>query len=492
MFEAAELGQKVSKEEFGKAVLDLRTGLLKAQFALRDAKFPVIIVIAGVDGAGKGDTVNRLHEWLDPRGLETNVFGTLTDEEKTRPPYWRFWRTLPPKGRIGIFFGSWYTDPIVRRAYGAIGGARLDQEMHRVARFEQMLAEDGALILKFWFHLSKKAQRKRLEKFEASKKTAWKVSPNDWKHHKLYDKFVKICERSLRHTDTAYAPWMLVEAEDDNFRDLTVGRKILEALEQRLSNKGPAIAAHAVSAAHDTSNLTILDKVDLATKVDAKDYEKQLLRLQGRLNRLTREAWEKGVSSVILYEGWDAAGKGGNIRRLTGAMDARSYRVISIAAPTDEERAQHYLWRFWRHIPRAGQVTVFDRTWYGRVLVERVEKFAKEAEWSRAYGEINDFEEQLVEHGVAVSKLWIHISAEEQLRRFQERQQVEFKQHKITEEDWRNREKWDAYEIAINEMIARTSTSLAPWSIIPGNDKRLARLRSIETVCDCLEARLRG
>jgi len=492
MFEAAELGQKVSKEEFAQGVRELRTGLLKAQFALRDAKFPVIIVIAGVDGSGKGDTVNRLHEWLDPRGLETNVFGPLTDEEKTRPAYWRFWRTLPPKGRIGIFFGSWYTDPIVRRAYGAIGGARLDQEMHRVATFEQMLAEDGALILKFWFHLSKKAQRKRLEKLESSKKTAWKVSPNDWKHHKLYDKFVRICERCVRHTDTAYAPWMLVEADDDNYRDLTIGRKILEALEQRLANKGPAIAAHAVSAAHDNSNLTILDKVDLVTKVDAKEYEKQLLRLQGRLNRLTREAWEKGVPSVILYEGWDAAGKGGNIRRLTGAMDARSYRVISIAAPTDEERAHHYLWRFWRHIPKAGQVTVFDRTWYGRVLVERVEKFAKEAEWSRAYGEINDFEEQLVEHGVALSKLWIHISAEEQLRRFEERQKVEFKQHKITDEDWRNREKWDAYEIAINEMIARTSTSLAPWTIIPGNDKRLARLRSIETVCDSLEARLRG
>ena len=491
MFEAAELGQKISKAEFAKGEQELRTGLLKAQFALREKKFPVIIVIAGVDGAGKGDTVNKLHEWLDPRGLETNVFGTLTDDERTRPEYWRFWRTLPPKGRIGMFFGSWYTDPIVRRAYGTIGGARLDQEMRRVAMFEQMLAEDGALILKFWFHLSKKAQRKRMEKLEASKKTAWKVSPTDWKHHKIYDKFVKICERSIRQTDTAYAPWMLIEAGDDNFRDLTVGRKILEALEQRLAEPKLATAAHAVSAAHDTSTVTILDKVDLLTKADAKDYDKQLPRMQGRLNRLTRAAWEKGVSSVVVYEGWDAAGKGGNIRRLTGAMDARSYRVISSAAPTDEERALHYLWRFWRHIPKAGQVTIYDRSWYGRVLVERVEKFAKEAEWSRAYAEINDFEEQLVEHGIALTKFWIHISPEEQLRRFEERQKVEFKQHKLTDEDWRNREKSAAYEVAINEMIARTSTSIAPWTIVPGNDKRIARLRTIETFCDHLEDKLK-
>ena len=171
-------------------------------------------------------------------------------------------------------------------------------------------------------------------------------------------------------------------------------------------------------------------------------------------------------------------------------MDARLYRVVPIAAPTDEERAHQYLWRFWRHIPRAGRVTIFDRSWYGRVLVERVEGFARPDEWQRAYLEINDFEDQLVAHGTMVTKFWLHISKEEQLRRFKERQKTAFKQYKITDEDWRNRERWDAYEAAINEMAVRTGRRDAPWVLVAGNDKRFARLQILETVCDRLEQTL--
>jgi polyphosphate kinase 2 (PPK2 family) len=212
--------------------------------------------------------------------------------------------------------------------------------------------------------------------------------------------------------------------------------------------------------------------------------------LQGKLHRLTWAAHQKKRSSVFVFEGWDAAGKGGCIRRITQAMDARLYQVISTAAPTDEERAHHYLWRFWRHIPRAGLVTVYDRSWYGRVLVERVENFAKESEWKRAYLEINSFEEQLVNHGTIMLKFWIHISPEEQLRRFKEREVIAYKQHKITDEDWRNRDKWEAYTLAVNDMVARTSTTLAPWVLVSGEDKGFGRIEVLKTVCNRLEEAL--
>jgi len=491
MFEAAELGRKIPKAEYQKQVPELRAGLLEAQRALRDAKVPVIVVISGADGAGKGETVNRLLEWLDPRGVEANVFGPLSDEERDRPPSWRFWRTLPAKGRVGIFFGSWYTDPIIRRVYGATKNAEFDLELARVAAFEQMLAEDGALILKFWLHLSRKGQKKRLRDLEKDPRTRWRVSALDWKHFKLYDKFVRVSEQALRRTDTGYAPWYVVEAVDDRYRELMVGRTLLESIRKRLAT-GKA-APKAVPAPPPPpppgpeSARSVLDAVDLEKKLSDKEYEKKLPLLQGRLAKLSRGAWERGISTVAVFEGWDAAGKGGSVRRLTEAMDARLYRVVPIAAPTDEERAQHYLWRFWRHIPRAGLVTIFDRSWYGRVLVERVEKFAREDEWMRAYQEINDFERQLVEHGIVVMKFWVHISQEEQLRRFQDRQKTAYKQHKITDEDWRNREKWEAYEIAVNDMIVRTSTREAPWTIIAGNDKKTARLQILQTFCDRLE-----
>ena len=487
MFEAAELGRKVSREDYDRELPGLRAGLLEAQRGLHEAKVPVIVLFSGADGSGKSETVQRLYEWLDPRGLETNAFGTPSDEESERPPYWRFWRTLPPAGRMGMFLGSWYTEPLVGRAYGTLSRADLDREMGRVAFFERMLVDGGALVFKFWLHLSKKGQRKRLVTLEKSADTAWRVSPLEWKHYKLYPHFIKASEHIVRSTDTGSAPWFVIEAEDERYRELTIGRTLLEGMRRRLDREGapprPDVVLQAPTPELPTSagaRVTVLGRVDLERRLPEKEYRRRLLRLQAKVHRLVRAAAEKKVSAVAVFEGWDAAGKGGAIRRLTAAMDPRLYRIISIAAPTDEEKEHHYLWRFWRHLPRAGRVTVYDRSWYGRVLVERVEAFAAEAEWRRAYLEINEFEEQLVEAGVVIVKFWLHVSPEEQLRRFEDRQATAYKNHKITEEDWRNRAKWDAYHDAVNEMVVRTSTRRAPWTLVAGNDKKLARVQVLE------------
>jgi polyphosphate:AMP phosphotransferase len=295
----------------------------------------------------------------------------------------------------------------------------------------------------------------------------------------------------LRETSTADAPWMVVEGSDERYRSLTIGRTILDALRRRLDEPNrvphrPRIPASTPS----IDGVSVIDRLDLDRKVDKQDYKDQLDELQGRLNTLTRHKKFDKLSVVAAFEGSDAAGKGGSIRRVTQALDARRYTVIPVAAPNDEEKARPYLWRFWRQLPERGRIAIFDRTWYGRVLVERVEKFCGEADWMRAYSEINDFEEQLVNNRTVVVKFWLQISSEEQLRRFKERQATPFKQHKITDEDWRNREKWDAYNQAVCDMIDRTSTELAPWKLVPANDKYFARLEVLRTLADAIEAAL--
>jgi polyphosphate:AMP phosphotransferase len=490
MFESAELGHKIDKKTYDQTVPALRADLLDVQYDVLAAKrFPVIILINGVEGAGKGETVNLLSEWMDPRHIETHAFPAASDEERERPPMWRFWRALPPKGKIGIFFGNWYTDVIVQRVAGKLKTVEFDRQLAEVDRFEKMLADEGALIFKFWFHLSKADQKLRLKELEKDPKTRWRVTEADWRRFKQYDRYIDVSEHALRATSQGHAPWIVVAGRDPRYRSVEVGTVLLDSLKKRLEWKGDTtqrINAAPIVHAIDRSN--VLNALDLAKKIAKKKYEQQLELLQGRLNLLCRHEKFNRRSLILLFEGNDAAGKGGSIRRITQALDARQYQVVPVAAPTEEERAQPYLWRFWRHVPRRGRVAVFDRSWYGRVLVERVEGYCSEADWMRAYAEINDFEEQLASAGAVVVKFWLAISQDEQLRRFQEREQTRFKRFKITEDDWRNREKWPLYEEAICDMVDRTSTEIAPWMLVEANDKYYGRIKVLKTVCERLEA----
>ncbi len=500
MFEAAELGRKVSKDEFDKTAPKLRMELLALQQRLRLADFPVIIVFAGVDGAGKHETVNLLNEWMDPRWIITHAYGKPSEEESERPEFWRFWRDLPPTGKIGIFLSSWYSRPVLERVHGKNDQAVFDEALDNIVTFEKMLADDGTLLLKFWMHMSKKAQAKRFRELEKDPLQSWRVTEKDWKNWAKYGRFVAAAERAIMRTSTGPAPWTIVEGVDERYRSLTVATMVRDAIQKHLvlseERKKAASAPAKTATAKRTPTVggrsavrgpTILQSLDLDQSLTRAAYGTDLKKQQGRVNRLFHKAKGEGISVILVFEGWDAAGKGGAIRRLTAALDAHDYQIIPIAAPTDEEKAHHYLWRFWRHLSRAGRVTIFDRSWYGRVLVERVEGFASENEWMRAYAEINNFEEQLVQHGIVLVKYWLHVSNEEQYRRFKERETTSYKKWKLTGEDWRNREKWDAYEQAVNDIAERTSTRLAPWTLVEANDKLFARVKVLNTFANRLE-----
>lgn len=491
MFETAELGRNVTKADYDKREPLLRTRLLALQARLREhGELSVLVLINGVDGAGKGDAVNLLHEWMDPRWLRTFAYGPQTEEEAQRPHWWRYWRDLPGRGTVGVCFGNWYTDPIVQRVQKEVDEDAFENQLLRIQAFERGLVDDGALIVKLWFHISKHVQGERFDALRKDKRTRWRVSKQDFANHKRYDKFYKVSERVVRETSTGAAPWTIIEASDRRYRDLAVGETLATAIEERL-DRPPTPRTVRERRPAPAAGKTILDAVDLKQRVkDDDEYEERREILQGRLNKDFRKLKRAGRSAIFMFEGWDAAGKGGAIRRVTSALDARDYRVIPIAAPSDEEKAHHYLWRFWRHIPKSGFITVYDRSWYGRVLVERVEGFAREDEWQRAYNEINEFEEQLVEHGTVLAKLWLHIDADEQLKRFKEREKVAFKKHKITEEDYRNRAKVKEYTHAVHDMVERTSTGAAPWHLVAANDKKHARLDVLEHLCERIESAL--
>ncbi|MGO8993831.1 MAG: polyphosphate:AMP phosphotransferase [Polyangiaceae bacterium] len=482
MFESAELGHKVDAETYDAEVHHLRERLLRAQAEVfRKKAFPVIVVISGFEAAGKGDTLHTLHEWMDSRHIETHAFDRPDCVERRHPAMWRFWQALPRAGDVGIFFGAWYRSTLYSRVYGGEKRAELERELAQIARFEQMLTDEGALLVKYWLHLPKKEQRKKLEELESNRRTRWRVKASDWRNHERYGDFRKAAEEMLHQTSSHQAPWIVVEGTDARYRRLTVARTLLDAMRARLADHAQVhVSAPPIVTAVD--NRKLLRDLDLTKALAKNEYEKRLAKAQGALAQLSRRAAKRKRAAVLVFEGPDAAGKGGTIRRITAALDARHYRVTAISAPSEEERAHPYLWRFWRTVPRGGSIEIFDRSWYGRVLVERVEELCPESVWMRAYSEINDFEGQLVAHGIVVMKFWLAISKAEQLRRFHEREDEADKRFKLTGEDWRNRKRWDAYEQAVCDTYDRTSTSAAPWTIVEANDKPYARVKVLETI----------
>src|SRR4051812_5404774 len=479
MFESADLDHAIGKAAYRREEPKLREAFLDAQYRLKkDARFSVVILIGGVQGSGRGETVNLLNEWMDPRLIATYAFADPTEEEGARPEQWRYWRALPPKGKIGVLFGAWHTGPILRRVQGKTTDDAFAHETEEIARFEQMLVDENVLLLKYWFHISRKQQKKgRKEAHE--------------KREAPYRRFIRVGEAFWRRPPPGEAPGVGVPGGDRRYRALTFGRHLRDALKERLDGKRRHVhPSRTLPLSRPADGLNVIRALKLDQPLAKAKYEKQLEREQQRLSELSRSRRFRDLAAMVVFEGNDAAGKGGAIRRVTQALDARVYHTEQVAAPSEEEAARPYLWRFWRHVPSHGRFTLFDRSWYGRVLVERVEGFAAEPDWMRAYTEINDFEQSLERNGIVLVKFWLAISKDEQLKRFRERERVSFKRFKITPEDWRNRKKWEAYEAAVSDMVERTSTRVAPWTLVEANNKRYARIKVLKTLCDALERAL--
>ncbi len=492
MLETADLTKKVTKEEYKKLAPTLGERLAALQQPLRQAKLPVVILFEGWGAAGKGGLVGKLIENFDPRGFFVSSFIAPTELERREPVLWRYWKAIPKQGQIAIFDRSWYLDVTTARIEEKLDDKTVEKRLRDISTFERQLTDGGTLILKFFIHIDKKEQKKRFEKLQQDKDTAWRVTDLDWQRNRRYEEYRRAFDEALQETNTANAPWCVISGMDRRAAALDVFAAVVDGIDGALARK--AAAAPEESCAETKIqpgpfhllSMPKLAEIPLNRRLNERDYQSRLKEQQDLLSELHERMYRKKVPAVIAYEGWDAAGKGGNIRRVAKALDPRGYRVIPIAVPTPEELAHHYLWRFWTNLPRTGHIAVFDRTWYGRVLVERVEGLCKEDDWRRAYREINEFEHALCDWGAVVIKFWLQIDKDEQLRRFSTRQNTPSKQWKITDEDWRNRSKWDQYEICVNEMLRYTSTDFAPWHIVESQDKKYGRVQTLKIITDAL------
>ncbi|MBD3419818.1 MAG: polyphosphate:AMP phosphotransferase [Chitinivibrionales bacterium] len=494
MLTGIDLTRKMAKADYKTAMEQLEVRLPALQRKALEARVPVIIVFEGWDAAGKGTMMNNLILPLDPRGFSVRSMLPPNEEEQLHPFLWRFWAHTPARGRITLFDRSWYRRVSNDRVDKSLTEAEVNQSMSDICSFERQLAQDGNVIVKFFLHISRDEQKKRFAKLAANPSTAWRVNKDDLKRHKQYNQYLRATEAMLARTDTDFAPWVIVEAHNERFATVKIFTTVIAALEEgiakALERKANVKATSPSPNGADALRSSVLDTIVLNKSCEREQYRSKLKKRQKRLRELEHQIYMRRIPVVLVHEGWDAAGKGGTIKRLTQRLDPRGYEVVPVAAPNDIEKAHHYLWRFWTQMPKAGHIAIFDRSWYGRVLVERVEGFCTEAQWRRAYREINEMEQHLVNFGAIVLKFWSHIDKDEQLRRFKDRQQKPHKQWKITDEDWRNREKWGEYRAAVDEMIYRTSTPRAPWTIVESNCKWYARIKVLDTVIAAIEKRL--
>lgn len=489
MIEVYDAVPKPTDEEIKVRTDAVRKRLFEQQLLIKEKKLPVLVLFEGFGAAGKGTVLGGVIEDLDPRFFRSLSMHEPTDEEQRKPFLYRYFNLIPEQGQFLFLDSGWMSELTHDMMSGKISEKKYRERIASIKRFERGLTDNGYLVVKYFMHISKKEQKSRLNKLLESKDTAWQVGAYDKWENKNYDECYKVFDEFMEDTSTSTAPWYIVSASNKKWARLQVMETLAECIDTALKSHSLTVPL--------TQNIFPLKKAKklsaykLDQKMTKEKYQKEEKELQKKLKALHNKAYLKGIPIIVAYEGWDAAGKGGNIKRLTEALDPRGYEVHPIASPKPYEKSRHFLWRFWTRLPKTGHFAIFDRTWYGRVMVERLEGFCSEGDWMRAYNEINEFEKELVDWGAIVIKFFVQIDKDTQLERFTLRQNTPEKQWKITDEDWRNREKWDDYEIAINEMISKTNTEYAPWVILESNNKYYARIKALKTVIKRIEERLK-
>ena len=480
--------EKPEAQELDERLKAARAKLAVQQMQIKEHKLPVFVLFEGWGAAGKGSVLGKVILNIDPRFFKVFTMDIPTEEEKRKPFLYRYFVKIPEAGKF-CFLDSGWMDEITRDClHEDLSDKEYKKRIDSVKRFERQLTDNGYLVMKFFFHISQKEQQKRLKGLEEDENTSWRVSENDMWQNMHYEKCLKAYDRYLNDTNVSTSPWYIVDAKSKKWAQLQVLETLVSGIDTALQNR--SIAVPLLQNVFPMEKMPKLSEISLDKSLTPEEYKKELNELQARLGVLHNELYRRKIPVVIAYEGWDAAGKGGNIKRIPGALDPRGYEVQPIASPEPHEKARHYLWRFWNRLPKTGHITIFDRTWYGRVMVERLEGFCSENDWQRAYNEINEFEKELSDWGAILIKFWVQIDKEVQLQRFTDRQNTPEKQWKITEEDWRNREKWDYYETAVNEMMKKTSTTFAPWHVLESNDKKYARIKALKIVIQEIEKKL--
>lgn len=483
-------GQKCpSEDELIKRLDEARIKLVNQQLKLKDGKVPVLIMLEGFCGAGKGSLLSKIIKELDPRFFKVDTIDKPSEDELRKPFLYKYFRRIPEAGRIEFFEGGWMDEVVEARICKEITEKEYRDKIDSIRRFERSLSDNGYLVLKFFVNIDEREQKKRFEELEASKNTRWRVTKKDWFQNKKFDKYVDAYDEYMNDTSLSCAPWYIIDGKHKKWALLQTLDIINQGIDTALANTKNAVPI--IQNIFPMDSIPKLCDISLNNKtMTEQEYRVELEKCQKKLGELHNKLYRKKIPVIIAYEGWDAAGKGGNIKRIAAALDPRGYEVIPIASPLPNEKARHFLWRFWTRLPRTGHIAIFDRTWYGRVMVERLEGFCSENDWQRAYNEINEFEKELYDWGAIIIKFWVQIDKDTQLERFTLRQNTPEKQWKITDEDWRNREKWDLYEDAIDEMLQKTNTSYANWHILESNDKKYARIKALKTVIKEIEKRL--
>lgn len=486
-FEKSDLPSDEKKQ----LISQLSERLGKLQLQVQKDKLPVLVLVEGWGTAGKGSRIASMIRSLDPRFFEVISVSSPSAEELAKPFLYRHMKNIPESGKFIFLDSGWMDESIRAMQSGELSEEEYAHRLEDIRIFERQLCDNGYLLVKLFLHISQKEQEKRINDLLSHADTRWRISEHDLQQNRQYEQNINDFDEYLQATHLPYAPWQVIDSSHRKQSDIDCLTALCSCIEAALEQKQAGVPLGAQESSVQKSfpliKMPLLDEVALNQEMSRKEYKKQLKFYQKKLRKLHNQIYRWKIPVILAYEGWDAAGKGGNIKRITSALDPRGYKVIPVAAPKPYELARHYLWRFWQNLPKKGHIVIFDRTWYGRVMVERLEGFCTESDWKRAYTEMNEFEQQLTDWGAIVLKFWIQIDKETQLKRFEERQNTPEKQWKITDEDWRNREKWDEYEQAVNEMLQKTSTAYAPWHIIESNCKYYARIKALRILTEALE-----